>query len=79
MNKDLQEYYDALFDLFGSKGWKVLTEQLETNKSSINSIRDIPDVKSLHFKQGQLDVIDIILTLPVLTEQSFKSAQEPSE
>jgi|Laugresu1bdmlbdd_1035124.scaffolds.fasta_scaffold18699_3 hypothetical protein len=79
MNKELQEYYDSLFDLFGSKGWKVLTQQLEANKSSISFIRDIPDAKNLHFKQGQLDVIDIILTLPALTEQSFKSAQEPSE
>lgn len=79
MNKELQEYYEALFDLFGSKGWKVLTDQLETNKSAINSIRDITDAKTLHFKQGQLDVIDIILTLPALTEQSYQSAQEQPE
>jgi hypothetical protein len=79
MNQELQKYYEDLFDLFGHPGWKHITDQLEQNKSAVASIRGIPDAQTLHFRQGQLDVIDIILSMPSITEQSFKAAQESSE
>lgn len=75
MSKELQEYFDSLFDLFGSKGWKVLTEQLEATKASVQTIQGIPDAQTLHFRQGQLDVLNVLLNMPTLTEQSYKSAQ----
>jgi hypothetical protein len=79
MNQELQKYYDSLFDLFGTEGWKTLTQQLEQNKEAVSSIRDIPDAKLLHFRQGQLDVIEILLNMPSITEQSYKAAQESPE
>lgn len=75
MSKELQEYFDSLFDLFGSKGWKALVEQLEATKASIQTIKGIPDAQTLHFRQGQLDVIEVLLNMPAMTEQSYQSAQ----
>ena len=75
MNQELQKYYDSLFDLFGSEGWKNLTQQLEQNREAVSSIKDIPDAKLLHFRQGQLDVIDILLNMPSITEQSYSALQ----
>ncbi len=79
MSKELQEYFDSLFDLFGSKGWKALVEHLEKTKASIETIQGIPDAQTLHFRQGQLDVLNVLLSMPSLTEQSYKSAQAEEE
>lgn len=76
MNQEEQQYFDSLFELFASAGWKHLTAQLVSNKEAISSIKGIPDAQTLHFRQGQLDVIDILLSMPSLTEQSYKMAQE---
>lgn len=79
MNQEEQKYFEDLFDLFGHPGWKSLTQQLEQNKASVSTIRGIPDSQTLHFRQGQLDIIDLLLNLKAITEQSFKAAQETSE
>lgn len=79
MNKELQQYYDSLFDLFASDGWKRLLEQLKATKEGLNEIRSIPSGDDLFFKKGQLDVIDTLLAYPALTEQAYKAAQEAGE
>lgn len=79
MNQEEQQYYDSLFTLFGTDGWKHVVAQLEANKAAVSSVRDIPDAKTLHFRQGQLDVIEVLLNLPSITEQSYKAAKEVSE
>jgi hypothetical protein len=79
MNQEEQQYYDSLFTLFASDGWKHLVTQLEQNKAAVSSIKGIADAQTLHFRQGQLDVIDILLSMPSITEQSYQMAQEAKE
>ena len=79
MNQELQKYYDSLFDLFASEGWKNLLDDFQSAKASIESIRGVEDAKTLHYRQGQLDVLDRLFTLQTLTEQSFKLIQEGSQ
>lgn len=79
LDKELEKYLESLFDLFTHPGWKAIVDNLEASKEAINSVSSIPDSKTLYFRQGQLEVINTLLSLPSLAEQSYKAAQEAPE
>lgn len=75
MKKELQEYYENYFDLFNHPGWKQLTEQLEISKTQAENIRTIKDPRDLDFRQGQLEVIEVLLNYPQAARQTYDSIE----
>lgn len=59
----LEIYYRNMRDLFRTKGWKQLLEDLNSNAVLINSVEVTKDLEDLHFRKGQLSVIANILNL----------------
>ena len=45
MDKELQDYYETLLDLFASKGWKQYLEDISDNMELLQDITTIPDEK----------------------------------
>lgn len=54
-DKDLQDYYDQIFAMYGTRGWARLQEQVKEMIASHNSLADINSVEQLQFRKGQLD------------------------
>ena len=73
MDKALQEYYEARFDMMSSKGWNDLIEDLKIIISSYSNVMAIDNEKDLFKKQGQLD---ILLWLSNLKQESERAWEE---
>ena len=71
MDKELQQYYEDRFEMFTTKGWKDLIVDIEKIKSSIK-VEDIPDEKTLFARRGELRIMNWILTLKDVSEQTYK-------
>jgi len=56
-NKDLQDYYDAKFEMFATKGWKVLQEEVDRLLETVRDINFVNPQASLDFRLGQQDML----------------------
>lgn len=74
MNKELQQYYEDRFTMFTTKGWKDLLVDIEKIKSSIK-VEDILDEKTLFARKGELRIMNWILTLKDVSEQTYKDLE----
>ena len=72
MDKELQEYYEARFDMMSSKGYKDLVADVETMIKATNNLISTQTLEELHFRKGQLDVLHWIRTLKKLSEESWE-------
>lgn len=72
IDKKLQEYYENRFEMMATSGWKDLMEDAKTMFDAINHVLAIQDEKDLHLKRGQLDLLQWILSLKEVSEQSYE-------
>jgi hypothetical protein len=72
MDKELQQYYEDTFSMMATEGWKALIEDFEKIKTSINDIYKVKDEQQLKFRQGQLDIIDLVLNRKAMCEEVYE-------
>lgn len=72
MDRELQQYYDERFSLFATKGWQELLEDLEAMLEQYEDITKIPDEQTLWYRKGQVDILQYLLNLKKLTEQTYE-------
>jgi hypothetical protein len=72
MDKALQEYYEARFDMMSTKGWKDFLEDVETIVGSYDNVMAIENEKDLYKKQGQLDILNWVLNLKQTSEKAWE-------
>lgn len=80
MDKELQDYYDARFSMFASKGWKDLVEDVEKMVTASDSLSNVKTVDDLNFCKGELSIMRWLLGLKDMTNDAFKEltdAQSP--
>ena len=75
MNRELQEYYESSFEMFASKGWAFLMEDLKKVEESLNNIRTVEDAHSLSHRQGQLAILDLLLQRKATCEKVYEELQ----
>lgn len=79
MDKQLEQYFNNYFDLFGTDGWKQLMEELNNNAVGVNNLQATKDSEDMYFRKGQLNVLASILNLQNTIEASHKEASEAPE
>jgi len=81
MNKELEEYYNNFFELFRTKGWKQLLEELNNNIQQTDNLETVKDEQDLFFRKGQLSVFKsfVNLELVITTAQEQAELEEQSE
>ena len=72
MDKELQDYYETLLDLFASKGWKQYIEDISDNMELLQDITTIPDEKQFWFRRGQWEAIHRILSYESTIKDSYE-------
>jgi hypothetical protein len=75
MNRELEEYYDALREMFNSSGWQYLIKDLDENLLNINSLTNVKDAEDMWFRKGQINILSFMLNL----EESIKLTQDSAE
>jgi hypothetical protein len=76
MEQSLQHYYEETFSMMATEGWKALMEDLEKLKQELENIRTVKDAQTLSYRQGQLDILDLILNRKKTCEEIYEQLQQ---
>jgi hypothetical protein len=76
---ELEEYFQALFAMYPTDGWRVLSEDMARLKEIYNRVDDVENHDELWFRKGQLNVINQILTHQARSEAGYTAAIEEQE
>lgn len=75
MDKETEDYFNHLSDMFRSEGWKILTQELADDIDNLTHVESIKDEQELYFRKGQLLVIKNMLNL----ESTLEAAREDND
>ena len=76
MNRELQEYYENRFEMMATKGWNDLLEDLELMISTTDTVRGIDTEQQLHFRKGEMSIMNWINTLRESSAEVYEQLQE---
>ena len=60
LDKEVENYYEAYFDLFMQAGWQQFMSDVQAASDSIQLLA-LQDAKELHLAQGQMQVFQRLL------------------
>jgi hypothetical protein len=72
MDKELQKYYEGQFDMLSSKPWADLIEDLQNMSKAYENVRHVDSADIMHYRKGQLDILDFIINRKQTLEQGYK-------
>lgn len=78
-DKELADYFEALFAMYPTEGWRKILEDMGRLHAVYNDLRTCETDTELHFRRGQLDIIDQILTHQARTETGYTHALREQE
>ena len=61
VDKEVENYYEAYFDLFMQAGWQQFISDVQSASDSIQLLA-LQDAKELHLAQGQMQVFQRLLS-----------------
>ena len=79
MDRELDNYYTETFSMMATQGWKALMEDLEKLKQELENIRTVKDAQTLSYRQGQLDILDLILNRKKTCEDIYEQLQQEEQ
>jgi len=74
MNRELQDYYENLLQLFTQDGWKEFIEDIKGNADVLGDIMTITDEKQLWYRRGQLETVNRILAYESTIKNNYEDA-----
>ena len=79
MDRALQDYYEERFSMCSSKGWKDLIEDIQLIRKDVESIKGATTLEQLHFKKGELSILDWIMNLEQASREVYDQLQGEAE
>lgn len=76
MNRELQTYYENRFSMMATKGWEDLLEDLELMITSTDTVSGIETTEQLHFRKGEMSIMNWIRTLRESSTEVYEQLQE---
>ena len=76
MDKETEQYYNSLQDIFVMEGWKELMKELSANALNINTVEATRDNDDLNFRKGQLNILAFILNLESTVDHLQKECSD---
>lgn len=76
MAPELQKYYEETFSMMATQGWKLLIEDLTKIKNTVNELSTVQDAQSLFHRQGQIDILNLLLTRKEACERAYEELTE---
>jgi hypothetical protein len=75
MNRELQDYYENRFAMMSTQGWKDLVEDIQTMIDATDRIGGLDTEQQLHFKKGELSIMNWIKTLRESSTEVYEQLQ----
>lgn len=79
MKQSLQTYYEESFSTMATQGWLFLMEDFTKLKQELENIRTVKDAQTLSYRQGQLDILDLILNRKRTCEEIYEQLQQEEQ
>jgi hypothetical protein len=76
MDNTLRQYYEDRFEMFTSKGWKNLVEDVKRMEEVTSNISNCADEKSFWIAKGELRIIKWFLSLEELSQEAYNGLKE---
>ena len=76
MNRELQDYYENRFAMMAMPGWNDLLEDLDLMIKSTDTVGGIETTEQLHFRKGELSIMNWIKTLKESSAEVYEQLQE---
>lgn len=76
MTPELQKYYQDRFSMLSTQGWKDLIDDVKEMKDATNRLDGVEDEKMLHFRKGEVSIMNWLLSLKEVSEESYKGLIE---
>lgn len=70
-DKELQRYYEDRFTMMSSQGWIDLIEDVQKMLDATNTLSGAT-VDNLRFKQGEVSIMQWLVTLKKSSEQAYE-------
>tara|TARA_B110000908_G_scaffold170773_1_gene231331 strand:- start:2048 stop:2305 length:258 start_codon:yes stop_codon:yes gene_type:complete len=78
VDKEVENYYEAYFDLFMQAGWKQFISDVQSASDSIQLLA-LQDAKELHLAQGQMQVFQRLLSWQDSITNGYDLVKEEEE
>jgi hypothetical protein len=79
MEQSLQTYYEESFSTMATQGWAFLMEDFTKLKQELENIRTVKDAQTLSYRQGQLDILDLILNRKKTCEDVYDQLKQEGQ
>ena len=79
MNRELQNYYENRFTMMATQGWQDLLEDLELMITSTDTISGVETTEQLHFRKGELSIMNWIKTLKESSTEVYEQLQQDED
>ena len=76
ISPEIKDYYEERFSMMTTVGWKDFLEDINNLKAPLEDITTIKTVDMLYFRQGQLDILNWVLGLRDISEQTYEELNE---
>jgi cyclopropane fatty-acyl-phospholipid synthase-like methyltransferase len=76
MDKELQKYYEERFNTMSTEGWKDFIQDVQEMYDTYNKINSTETFEDFHKRKGQLDILQWILTLKQVSEQTYEDLKD---
>mgnify|MGYP000459251683 CR=1 FL=1 len=76
MNRELQDYYENRFAMMATPGWNDLLEDIELMIKATDTIGGVETTEQLHFRKGELSIMNWINTLRESSAEVYEQLQE---
>lgn len=76
LSPELQKYYEEALATLKSPGWRFITEDLQQLRASCNDVRSCAN---LDHAKGQVDILDHVLGLAKMFEETYEELQRAPE
>jgi hypothetical protein len=79
MNRELQDYYENRFEMMSTQGWRDLLEDIELMITSTDTVGGIETVEQLHFRKGEMSIMNWIKTLKESSTDVYEQLQQEED
>jgi hypothetical protein len=79
MNRELQDYYEARFAMMATKVWQDLVDDVVTMIEATDRLGGIETEQQLHFKKGELSIMNWIKTLRESSAEVYEQLSEEED
>ena len=81
MDRDLQDYYESLLDMFTTAGWKTFTRDQEEafEHMVFTASRDCPDNDTWQYRRGYMDALSKIINFEAAIRNNYDALESDSE